>query len=239
MSDLAELPTPALILDRGKLERNLARMRSAVSRHGVALRPHLKTAKSAQVAELAVAGAERVITVSTIEEAEYFASHGFNDILLAVSITPHKLRRVAAIGANTTVLTDRLDVAIEIARSGLPALIEIDCGEHRGGLLPDVPLPSTGRGNEGEAVVRLKVRQEQGAWWVPTLTPALSPFRGREIECLLMFNAQYGGCARDCGEKRWKNENDERGGQGRGTARPLVEGRAGPADWHQRRAHPG
>src|SRR5258706_8812661 len=53
---LAELATPCLVLDRGKLARNLAAMAAAVACHGVALRPHLKTAKSVEVARLATAG---------------------------------------------------------------------------------------------------------------------------------------------------------------------------------------
>jgi D-serine deaminase-like pyridoxal phosphate-dependent protein len=139
MPSIDHLPTPALILDRGKLDRNLARMHRAVTRHGTALRPHLKTAKSAAVARLATAGTPGGITVSTIAEAAYFAAHGFNDILLAVSITPDKLARVVAVPANVTVLTDRADVAREIARTGLRALIKIDCGEGRSGVHPDGP----------------------------------------------------------------------------------------------------
>ena len=60
---LADLPTPCLVLDRGKLARNLAIMAEAVARNGVALRPHMKTAKSAEVARLAVAGQQGGITV--------------------------------------------------------------------------------------------------------------------------------------------------------------------------------
>lgn len=139
MPSLEHLPTPALILDRGKLDRNLARMQSAVSRHGVTLRPHLKTAKSAAIARQATAGGNGAITVSTAPEAEYFAGHGFTDILLAVTTTPDKLPRVRAISANVTVLADRADVAHAIASAGMRALIEIDCGERRSGLLPDDP----------------------------------------------------------------------------------------------------
>ena len=51
---LADLPTPCLVLDRGILQRNLDAMASAVGRHGVALRPHMKTAKSIDVARLAL-----------------------------------------------------------------------------------------------------------------------------------------------------------------------------------------
>ena len=51
---LNDLPTPSLILDRSRLLKNIARMQARAKTLGVTLRPHLKTAKSAMVAELAV-----------------------------------------------------------------------------------------------------------------------------------------------------------------------------------------
>jgi D-serine deaminase-like pyridoxal phosphate-dependent protein len=139
---LADLATPCLLLDRGKLTRNLAIMSAAVRRHGVALRPHMKTAKSAAVARLATAGEAGGITVSTLAEAEYFAGEGFRDILYAVGIVPAKLDRAAALsraGTELTLVTDDPETASAIAghaRSTGAAhrvLIEVDCGEHRGG----------------------------------------------------------------------------------------------------------
>jgi D-serine deaminase-like pyridoxal phosphate-dependent protein len=66
---LDDLPTPCLVLDLGILKRNLARMEAAVARHpGLRLRPHMKTAKSIAVADLAAPG-KGPITVSTIAEA--------------------------------------------------------------------------------------------------------------------------------------------------------------------------
>ena len=57
MTTLDDLPTPSLVLDLGILKRNLARMAAAVARHpGLRLRPHMKTAKSLAVAELAAPG---------------------------------------------------------------------------------------------------------------------------------------------------------------------------------------
>ena len=47
---LDQLETPCLVLDEAKLEANVARMRAQLDRLGVALRPHLKTAKSIDVA---------------------------------------------------------------------------------------------------------------------------------------------------------------------------------------------
>ena len=64
---------------------------------GVALRPHLKTAKSIEVAGMAAAAGGRGITVSTLAEAEYFAGHGIRDMIYAAGITPRKLARVLAL----------------------------------------------------------------------------------------------------------------------------------------------
>ncbi len=137
-----DLPTPCLILDRTILRRNIAAMAAALARHGVPLRPHMKTAKSIDVARLALAGQPGGITVSTLAEAEYFAAHGIADILYAVGITPQKLDKVAQLnadGADIAVITDDADTAAAIAAHPRPprTLIEIDSGEARGGLSPD------------------------------------------------------------------------------------------------------
>ena len=97
---LADLPTPCLVLDRTILKRNIAAMAAALARHGVPLRPHMKTAKSIDVARLALEGQPGGITVSTLAEAEYFVGHGIvTDILYAVGITPQKLDQVAKLNA--------------------------------------------------------------------------------------------------------------------------------------------
>lgn len=144
---LGDLPTPCLVLDRRVLVRNIDRMAQAVGRLGVALRPHMKTAKSIDVARMVIANTAATvegITVSTLAEAEYFSAHGITDILYAVGITPQKLDQVAKLndaGAKVKIITDDLDVAHAIAahRGELRALIEIDCGEMRGGISADDP----------------------------------------------------------------------------------------------------
>jgi D-serine deaminase-like pyridoxal phosphate-dependent protein len=138
---LEDLPTPCLVLDRGILERNLRRMSSAMYRLGVSLRPHLKTAKSADVARMAIAGEAGGITVSTLAEAEYFIARGFRDITIAVGTTPAKLDRIGSCVSNDLILnviTDDVGVATVIAGHPAPigALIEIDSGESRGGVDP-------------------------------------------------------------------------------------------------------
>jgi D-serine deaminase-like pyridoxal phosphate-dependent protein len=116
-------------------------MSSAMHRLGVSLRPHLKTAKSADVARMAIAGEAGGIAVSTLAEAEYFATRGFRDITIAAGTTSEKLDRVAGLISSDLILnviTDDVVVARAIASHPAPvrALIEIDSGESRGGVDP-------------------------------------------------------------------------------------------------------
>jgi D-serine deaminase-like pyridoxal phosphate-dependent protein len=144
---LADLPTPALILDRRALAANCAAMASRAAKLGVRLRPHMKTAKSAEAAKIATAGQFGGITVSTLAEAEYFAANGFRDITYAVGIVPGKLDEVARLqrdGVRMTLVTDNV-AAVEAASKRAQALeaefallIEIETGGGRAGVLPDL-----------------------------------------------------------------------------------------------------
>jgi D-serine deaminase-like pyridoxal phosphate-dependent protein len=155
VSSLERLETPCLVLERGKLERNIGRMRDHLAKLKVALRPHVKTAKSFDVARLALAGQPGGITVSTLKEAEQFFAHGVTDILYAVGITPNKLDHVAALtrrGADITIILDNVEAARIVAARGaalgieFPALIEIDSDGHRSGVMPeDAALVEIGR----------------------------------------------------------------------------------------------
>ena len=140
--NLSDLATPCLTLDQSRLEANIRVMHGRVAALGVALRPHAKTAKSAEVMRKAVAGQAGGITVSTVAEAEYFFAHGFRDMIYAATVVPAKLDRVAALnrrGADLKLISDDVDVAAAIAAHGEPhrVLIEIDCGEHRTGVAAD------------------------------------------------------------------------------------------------------
>lgn len=145
---LDEIPTPAIVLDQKILRRNCEAMASRANRFGVKLRPHLKTAKSADVARLATAGQFGGVTVSTLAEAEYFISKGFKDITYAVGIDAFKIGAVLFLqkstGANIKIVTDNMEslkTADDLASADnrLEILIEIDTGGRRGGLQPDDP----------------------------------------------------------------------------------------------------
>ncbi len=136
------LTTPALLLDVGKMTRNIERLDARAKDLGVTLRPHLKTAKSAEISKRLSGGVNGPITVSTLAEAEVFHVAGHTDILYAVGIAPQKLGRVQALrakGCDLVVILDNTDQASAVAEADVPALIEIDSDGHRGGLAPDDP----------------------------------------------------------------------------------------------------
>ncbi|WP_233158045.1 alanine racemase [Actinokineospora bangkokensis] len=137
---LDAVPTPCAVVDRDIVAANAARLRAHVAGLGVALRPHVKTAKSLDVARLLFDGGTGPVTVSTLAEAEAFADAGFRDVLYAVGIAPDKLGRVTALrerGVDLVVLLDSAAQARAVAAAGIPALIEVDCDGHRGGVLPE------------------------------------------------------------------------------------------------------
>lgn len=144
-----DYPTPCLLLDETRLTANLERMKSRADALKVLLRPHLKTAKSAAVAERALRPGDPGVTVSTVAELEYFAGAGFRDMTYAVGVTPDKLERIAAVqnaGATVTLLLDNLETVAGLAAKArflgqsFNVLIEIDCGGHRGGVPAESPL---------------------------------------------------------------------------------------------------
>ncbi|GHO87012.1 DSD1 family PLP-dependent enzyme [Dictyobacter formicarum] len=140
--------TPFAVLDHAKLLQNILRMRQHIDRLGVTLRPHIKTAKSVDVANCLFDDVPGPITVSTLAEADAFADAGYTDMIYAVGIAPHKLPHVLALrarGVDLAVLLDSQEQAEAVAqasceaRTRIPAFVEIDCDGHRGGVLVDDP----------------------------------------------------------------------------------------------------
>ena len=91
---------------------------------------------------MATAGEAGGITVSTLAEAEYFADHGFRDVLVAAAQPPQKLDRAGALidrGVKVTLVTDDVAAARAIAdhRGSFRVLIELDSGDRRAGISAD------------------------------------------------------------------------------------------------------
>lgn len=137
--------TPYLLLDINKLDANIARMKAHLAPLNVTLRPHVKTNKSAQVAARFFNSVDRPITVSTLHEADFFAQHGFTDILYGVAIAPNKFEHVRTLintGIDLKLILDNVQSAqllldfSSLHHLPVNVLLEIDSDGHRSGLPP-------------------------------------------------------------------------------------------------------
>lgn len=137
--------TPELVLNHNRMQQNLLRMRTQLKMLGVSFRPHVKTAKCAEVVEQMVEKPLGPITVSTVREAQEMAACGYRDILYAVGLSPNKVEPVWSLkqqGINIKVITDSMEMVQAIlakTQGSLDFLIEIDSDDHRAGLKPGHP----------------------------------------------------------------------------------------------------
>ncbi len=141
-----DLSTPAALVDLDQLERNAARMADRARRLGVRLRPHVKTHKCIEIARIQTDLHFGGVTVSTLAEAQAFASSGFTDITYAVPIAPQKMAEAFDLNREIEALNvlidhpDTLHAVEEVAAESstlLPVFVEIDCGDGRSGIEPD------------------------------------------------------------------------------------------------------
>ena len=145
MTSLLDIETPAAIVDVARMQRNIARMQDRMNTLGVNFRPHVKTTKCTDVADRQRAAGANGITVSTLREAEAFFAAGYDDILYAVCIAPHKLARARQLrdrGCRLTILVDSIEAAHAVVeaktgRDPFEVLIEVDTDGHRSGVGPE------------------------------------------------------------------------------------------------------
>ena len=140
MTTIFDLPTPSLLIDRERLESNLAAMADRARALGVALRPHVKTHKCVEIARRQVELGARGITVSTLYEARVFADHGFDDIIWAFPLVLSRLSEVEELSCRIRlgVVVDSREALELLAQSGaeVDVWIKVDCGYHRAGVDP-------------------------------------------------------------------------------------------------------
>ena len=92
------LDTPALLVDRPALERNLAAMAAHAKAAGVALRPHVKTHKSLAIARRQAAAGAVGVSCATLGEAEIMLRGGLPGILVtSPQVTAAKIARLVAL----------------------------------------------------------------------------------------------------------------------------------------------
>src|SRR2546423_5198951 len=130
--DALELDTPALYVDLDVLERNVKRMQEQCRAWGVALRPHVKTHKIAEIAQMQLDAGAIGITVAKLGEAEVLPG---DDVLVAYPIVKPKLSRLRELAKRrrVKVAVDSVEVARDLQGKGIETLVEIDVGVGRCG----------------------------------------------------------------------------------------------------------
>jgi 3-hydroxy-D-aspartate aldolase len=151
---LAQVDTPALIIDLDAFERNLTRMADFVRKAGVRLRPHSKTHKSPIIGAKQMALGAIGVCCQKVSEAEVMVAGGIGDVLVSNEVAgAAKLDRLAALarGAKIGVCVDDADNVAELeaaaakADARLDVLVEVDVGGRRCGVAPGEPAARIAR----------------------------------------------------------------------------------------------
>ena len=142
-----KLATPALVVDLDVLERNIAKMAEHARAQRIALRPHAKTHKCAEIARRQIAAGALGICTAKLGEAEALADAGIDSILITSPIvTDGALARALALNAKLRELrivcddaeiATKLDAAARVSGQRLRVVVDIDPGMGRTGIRPD------------------------------------------------------------------------------------------------------
>lgn len=142
---VSAIDTPALVVDLDALERNIARMAAYAREHGMRLRPHAKTHKSAAIAKLQIAAGAVGVCVQKLSEAHALAGAGVGDLYISNEvIDAAKLADLAALAGrvklslavDSALGVDRLAAALKAAGTMVDVFVEIDVGHGRCGVAP-------------------------------------------------------------------------------------------------------
>ena len=142
---VAAIDTPALVVDLDVMARNIERMATYAQEHGLRLRPHAKTHKSAWIAAQQVAAGAVGVCVQKTSEAEALVDGGIGNVFITNEvIDAAKLARVARLARRCTLALavdselgiERLAVALQAAGADLAVFVEIDVGQGRCGAAP-------------------------------------------------------------------------------------------------------
>jgi D-serine deaminase-like pyridoxal phosphate-dependent protein len=158
-------PTPALLLDLPKVERNLAEMARRMSGLPAALRPHVKIHKSPILGRMQIEAGAIGLTTATLWEASAMVAEGLDDILVANQVVgPLKAAELARLAGLATVIVavesrhnaDELAAAASGARSEIGVLVEYDVGLHRCGTRTPQEAMELASHIEGQDGLRLR-----------------------------------------------------------------------------------
>ncbi|MDX5483045.1 MAG: alanine racemase [Hymenobacteraceae bacterium] len=135
------ITTPTLLLDKQKAQQNIRRMVEKAQRNNVRLRPHFKTHQSAQVGEWFREAGVSVITVSSVRMAQYFANHGWDDILVAFPANVLEMESINELASRiklhlVAVNIETVEALAKHLKHPAHLWLKIDTGYRRTGILP-------------------------------------------------------------------------------------------------------
>jgi D-serine deaminase-like pyridoxal phosphate-dependent protein len=148
---ITTLDTPSMIVDLSIMESNIQKLFSHFLPTGVNIRPHLKTTKSAVLAQKLVDAGAKGGCVAKLSEAEVLCDLGFTDLLITCEVVGKvKVGRLVELFSKYKNIRTVIDSiagakAIEEAleASGITepitTLIDLDVGLHRTGVQPGEP----------------------------------------------------------------------------------------------------
>lgn len=142
---LADLRTPAVLVDKGRVLRNIDRMQAAAAERGIRLRPHAKTHKSPVIARWQIDRGAVGICCAKLGEAEVFADAGIKDIRIPYPLHPANADRLIALASRTHLsfivdhprVADAWSQALHRAAIAVDVLVKVDVGFHRCGIDPN------------------------------------------------------------------------------------------------------
>jgi D-serine deaminase-like pyridoxal phosphate-dependent protein len=157
-----DLDTPCVIVD---LERNIAEMAALAYEAQVALRPHIKTHKTLQIAAMQLDAGAVGLTYAKVGEGEVLADAGFTNLFVCYPIvTEMKARRLAALaarpGLSVSSIADSyqgiaaLSAAFVGADEPLEALVKVNTGLGRVGVAPGATTVDLARSVAAAPVLR-------------------------------------------------------------------------------------
>jgi 3-hydroxy-D-aspartate aldolase len=152
---LADVGTPALIIELDAFERNIDRMRSFIEAHGIRHRAHAKTHKSADIARIQIErGGACGLCCQKVSEAEAMVGGGATDVLVSNQVVDRrKIDRLARLAGRARTLVcvddpgnvDDLSAAAQRHGTTIECLVEIDCGAGRCGVAWGAPSVALAR----------------------------------------------------------------------------------------------
>ncbi|MDQ2678397.1 MAG: alanine racemase [Actinomycetota bacterium] len=139
MTQLQDLPTPALLIDLEALDHNIETM--ARVRPGRSLRPHVKAFKCTALARhVRDVGDHETFCCATLREMEGMVAAGLHTDLLLANETLDTERLGALVASSPGIVTVAVDSAETVtvaATAGASVLIDVDVGLPRCGCPPD------------------------------------------------------------------------------------------------------